>query len=162
MCLKPPRLHSRTKTISQPSTVAFMLELLAVKKGDNVLDIGSGSGYTTALLAYLVGKKGSVLGMERVAKLVAKGKENLAKFDFPWAQIQTASNSLGKEGESFDAILVSAAANKLPHSLLSQLNVHARLVIPIKESIFLFERIAEDEIKSQEFQGFRFVPLITE
>ena len=148
------------QTISQPSTVAFMLELLKVQLGDNVLDIGSGSGYTTALLASIVGEKGSVLGLERVPKLIMIGRKNLSYFHFPWAKIEAASETLGKEDETFDAILVSASAKALPQALLKQLRLHARLVIPIKESIFLFERVSQDEVTAQEFSGFRFVPLI--
>ena len=148
------------QTISQPSTVAFMLELLDVHRGDKVLDIGSGSGYTTALLASIVGEKGSVLGLERVPKLIMIGRKNLSLFHFPWAKIEAASDTLGREEETFDAILVSASAKSLPQALLEQLRLHARLVIPIKESIFLFERVSQDEVKAQEFSGFRFVPLI--
>ena len=72
----------RGQTISQPTTVAFMLELLSVQKGDKVLDIGSGSGWTTALLSELVGSTGEVFGVERVSELVEFGSKNLAKYDF--------------------------------------------------------------------------------
>lgn len=65
------------QTISQPRTVAMMLEKLSPKKGDKILDIGSGSGWTTALLAHIVGEEGSVIGVERVSKLVKFGGSNL-------------------------------------------------------------------------------------
>ena len=71
------------QTISQPSTVAFMLELLEPAEGQNILDIGCGSGWTTALLAHVAGGKGSVLGLERIPELVAFGGENLSKYGFP-------------------------------------------------------------------------------
>ncbi|HEC45807.1 MAG TPA: L-isoaspartyl protein carboxyl methyltransferase, partial [Epsilonproteobacteria bacterium] len=70
------------QTISQPSTVAFMLEKLEPGEGDKVLDIGSGSGWTTALLCHIVGEKGSVIGLERMDELVERGGENLAKLQF--------------------------------------------------------------------------------
>ena len=70
----------KNQTISQPSTVAFMLELLEVKEGDNVLDIGSGSGWSTSLLCDIVGENGSVIGLERFDELVAIGQKNLAQF----------------------------------------------------------------------------------
>ena len=68
------------QTISQPSTVAFMLELLGVLHGEKVLDIGSGSGWTTALLAQIVGERGEVTGLERVEELVEFGKNNITKY----------------------------------------------------------------------------------
>jgi protein-L-isoaspartate(D-aspartate) O-methyltransferase len=69
------------QTISQPRTVAMMMEMLEVKEGDKVLDIGSGSGWTTALLSFIVGDKGSVTGVERVSELVKFGNSNLAKYN---------------------------------------------------------------------------------
>ncbi len=80
------------QTISQPYTVAFMLELLEPKEGDTVLDIGSGSGWTTALLAYIVGNKGKVIGVERIKELVEFGKKNLAKYKFKNAHIELAKS----------------------------------------------------------------------
>jgi len=83
------------QTISQPSTVAFMLEKLDPKDGNRVLDIGSGSGWTTALLCYMVGDKGSVTGVERIESLVEQGKNNLSKFRFnSHCHIERAGESL--------------------------------------------------------------------
>ena len=76
------------QTISQPYTVAFMLELLKPQKGHSVLDIGSGSGWTTALLAHVVGNNGRVRGIERVPELVTLGQDNLAAFNFLHASIE--------------------------------------------------------------------------
>ncbi len=148
------------QTISQPWTVAFMLELLQPKRGDKILDIGSGSGWSSALLAYIVGESGSVLGLERKDELVDFGSQNLKKMGIKNAKIQKASDVLGVPGEKFDAILVSASADEIPKELFSQLKITARLVIPVKDSIYLFEKVSEDEVVHQEFQGFRFVPLI--
>ncbi len=152
----------KDQTISQPSTVAFMLELLNPNVGDKVLDIGSGSGWTTALLCQIVGDSGSVIGVERVDELVKKGSYNLSKFKFlKNCKIQKADQQLGITGETFDKILVSASADKVPNELFKQLKTGGTLVIPIKNSIFKFIKTTNDEIKVQEFPGFVFVPLIT-
>ncbi len=151
------------QTISQPSTVAFMLELLEPKKGDKILDIGSGSGWTTALLCFIVGEEGSVLGLERVDRLVEMGKKNLAKFGFKTnCKIEKAKPTLGIKGEKFDKILVSAAADEIPYELFDQLKENGILVIPIKDSIYRFTKDSKGEIKGEKYYGFRFVPLIYE
>ncbi len=147
------------QTISQPSTVAFMLELLGVKKGDHVLDIGSGSGWTTGLLGNLVGESGRVEGLERVERLVEIGKNNIAKLNMPHISIEKAGDKLGIPGKTFDAILVSASAEELPKELFDQLNIGASLVIPIRNSIFKFKKTPQG-IESKEYTGFAFVPLI--
>lgn len=149
------------QTISQPSTVAFMLERLDPKDGNSVLDIGSGSGWTTALLCYIVGDKGSVTGLERVDSLVEQGKHNLSKFRFnSRCHIEKAGVKLGLPGKQFDRILVSAAADETPKELFAQLKIGGILVIPIRESIFKFTKVSETEINEEEFYGFVFVPLI--
>ena len=148
------------QTISQPSTVAFMLEKLAPQKGDKVLDIGSGSGWTTALLCHIVGEKGSVTGVERVSALVEQGQENLSQFDFDHGCIKQAGEKLGLPSEQFDRILVSAAADEIPEELFSQLKIGGTLVIPVDNSIYKFTKISEEQIENEEFYGFIFVPLI--
>ena len=148
------------QTISQPSTVAFMLEKLAPQKGDNVLDIGSGSGWTTALLCHIVGEEGSVTGLERVSDLVEQGQENLSHFDFAHGCIKQAGEKLGMPDEQFDRILVSAAADNIPEELFPQLKVGGTLVIPVENSIYKFKKISETQIEQEAFYGFIFVPLI--
>ncbi len=149
------------QTISQPSTVAFMLEHLNVHDGDTVLDIGSGSGWTTALLCHLAGEEGSVTGLERVEALVEQGKTNLAKINtYNHCRIKRAREVLGEPGELFDKILVSASAEEIPEALFSQLKVGGTLVIPIGKSIFKFHKLSETHIEKEEFYGFVFVPLI--
>ncbi len=149
------------QTISQPSTVAFMLEHLSPQKGDKILDIGTGSGWTTALLCTLVGEEGSVTGFERVDSLVKMGQENLSKFyKNSHCSIQKATEVLGKPEEKFDKILVSAGAEELPETLISQLNIGGRVVIPIKSSIIVVSKHSDESIETKNFYGFRFVPLI--
>jgi len=150
-----------SQTISQPSTVAFMLEQLAPQEGDKVLDIGSGSGWTTALLCHIVGEKGNVMGLERVGALVELGWENLSKFHFgTHCHIERAGDKLGRPDEQFDRILVSASADAIPEELFLQLKIGGILVIPIRNSIFKFTKISETQMEEEEFYGFVFVPLI--
>ncbi len=149
------------QTISQPSTVAFMLEHLSPQAGEEILDIGSGSGWTTSLLSHIVGEKGAVIGIERVDELVEQGEKNLAQFCFTNScHIQKAGEELGLPNKQFDKILVSASAEEIPHKLFDQLKEGGTLVIPIQHSIFKFKKLLNNQIKSEEFKGFAFVPLI--
>jgi len=150
------------QTISQPSTVAFMLELLGAKKGDRVLDIGSGSGWTAALLGTIVGPEGEVTGLERQKALVERGRSNIAPFGFENVRIEAAGDTLGKPGETFDRILVSASAPEIPRQLFTQLKSGGVLVIPVQNSIYRFTKLSGSEIRQEEFPGFVFVPLIYE
>ena len=152
----------KNQTISQPSTVAFMLELLSPEEGDSVLDIGSGSGWTTSLLCSIVGEGGSVLGLERVDDLVEQGANNIEKFDFRQCRIRKADAKLGVPGETFDRILVSAGAEEIPEELFAQLKVGGVLVIPVRNSIYRFEKLSDSQVRTEEYHGFVFVPLIYE
>jgi len=149
------------QTISQPTTVAFMLELLQPEKGDKILDVGSGSGWTTALLAHIAGKKGKVFGLEKIPELVSLGKENLAKYDFSNARILKAKEELGlKEEAPFDKILVSAFARTVPEELVKQLKTGGVVVMPVDNDILRIEKVSSKENKIQKFEGFVFVPLV--
>ena len=150
-------------TNSQPWTVQFMLELLRVPEGGTVLDVGSGSGWTTALLARLVGPKGSVLGVEIVPELVAFGRANLAGFDFPWARVEQATRGeFGMPASApFDRILVSADAHELPDELEQQLAVGGRIVVPASGVMWIVDRDHEGWHR-EPVTGYRFafVPLV--
>ncbi len=148
------------QTISQPTTVAFMLEWLDAKEGDRVLDIGSGSGWTAALLSEIVGENGEVIGMDRVDELVEVGQKNLAQFGFKHSYIEKAGEKLGKPGKEFDGILVSASAPEIPSELLEQLKIGGTAVIPVQYSIFKFKKLSNTEVQKDEYPGFVFVPLI--
>lgn len=148
------------QTISQPTTVAMMLEMLSPHKGEKILDIGSGSGWTTALLSFIVGDTGSVTGLERVSSLVEFGSENLQKYNFKNSKIIQAGNALGIVGETFDRILVSAAADEFPKELTTQLKVGGKLVVPVRNSIFEVTKKESGELEAIEHYGFTFVPLI--
>ncbi len=148
------------QTISQPSTVAFMLELLQPEAGDRILDIGSGSGWTTALLGYLAGEKGSVEGLERQPALVETGRRNLAPLGLPNVRIDPAGAVLGRPGETYDKILVSASAPQLPVQLFDQLRPGGVLVIPVEHTIYRFEKQDDGTIRREAYPGFVFVPLV--
>ena len=148
------------QTISQPSTVVYMLENLHIHSGQHILDIGSGSGWTTALLAYLVGKSGTVMGLERQPDLITLGQLNIKKYGFKNACIQAAETNLGLPGRKFDRILVSAAAETLPEALLSQLTDTGTCVIPVQNKLVQIKK-EKTYIKTILPGSFRFVPLIS-
>jgi len=131
-----------------------------VQPGDRVLDVGSGSGWTTALLAHLSGPTGEVLGVELEPDLVAFGAGNLARTDQPWASITTAEPGvLGHpEHAPYDRILVSAMARELPGALVDQLATDGRLVIPVAGRMQLVRRTGES-IDVTSHGEYRFVPL---
>ena len=157
------------QTISQPLTVAFMLELLGPKAGDNILDVGSGSGWTPALLSHIVGQQGKVYAIEIVPELKKFGEENTAKYNFIKRGITKFFCVNGREGllefAPFDKILVSAASADIPAKLLEQLKVGGRLVIPIgrqyeSQDIAAIDKEGKDKFKEKKFPGFVFVPLV--
>jgi len=150
------------QTISQPYTVAFMFELLKSEKGDRILDVGSGSGWTTAMLAKLVGSSGKVIGVERIPELVEFGKNNLNKFFLANAEIvQAKQGGLGLPEESpFDKILVSASATEVPKELLEQIRPGGVMVLPVRDSILKITKTESNEILEEKYHGFAFVPLI--
>jgi protein-L-isoaspartate(D-aspartate) O-methyltransferase len=152
------------QTISQPKTVAFMLELLGPERGNKILDVGSGSGWTTALLSYIVGQKGKVIAIERIPELCGWGKENADKFGFVKnnvAEFICADGKIGaKDFAPYDRILVSASGFSIPEELKDQLKIGGKMVIPVKNSIIYLEKKGECEFEREEYPGFVFVPLV--
>ena len=149
------------QTISQPRTVAFMLELLDPQKGEKILDLGSGCGRTTALLAKVAGRKGEVYGVEIIPELVKFGQKNLAKYNLPQAQIVEAGKEYGLPAKApFDKILVSAASDEIPEGLIQQLTTGGKMVIPMQNRIVCLEKISDFEFQTKEFEGDFFVPLV--
>ena len=152
------------QTISQPLVVAFMLELLELKQGENILDVGSGSGWTTSLLAEIVGLQGKVTALEIKSELKEFGEKNIAQYNFIEKGIVECISADGykgyKKNSLYDKILVSAAATKVPDSLKNQLKIEGRMVIPINSSIWLLIKKTEKEFQKTEYPGFIFVPLI--
>jgi protein-L-isoaspartate(D-aspartate) O-methyltransferase len=149
------------QTNSQPLTVRAMLTLLDVRPGQRVLDVGSGSGWSTALLAHLVGPEGEVVGVEIVPDLVAIGRANLARFERPQARIEAAEPGvLGLPSLApFDRILVSAEATTMPTSLVDQLADGGRLVVPVAGVMHEVVRVGTST-RVVRHGRYAFVPLV--
>lgn len=123
-------------------------------------DIGSGSGWTTALLAHLVGSQGYVHAVEKVPELVQFGRENCQKAGIKNATFYQAGDELGLPDKApFDRILVSAAADKLPGRLLEQLAAPGRLVVPVQNDVYVVDKNASGRVSKTSHGGFAFVPL---
>ena len=148
------------QTNSQPRTVEAMLRLLDLAPGMRVLDVGAGSGWTTALLAHLVGPTGAVHGVELEPELLRLGRANLAATGQPWASIVLAQPGIYglPEQAPFDRILVSAEADALPPSLVDQLGAAALMVIPVA-GVMLRVRRRGTRIARSEHGFYAFVPL---
>ncbi len=145
-----------SQTISQPYTVAFMIELLQPQEDSEILDVGCGSCWTTAILASIA-RKGHIIGVEIIKELIDFCTKNLAKYNFSNVTILH-GNKLPDKHNGFDRILVSASANRVPEELITAMKDNARMVIPVQSSIMLVEK-KENQIITEEHYGFAFVPL---
>ncbi|NDV17649.1 protein-L-isoaspartate(D-aspartate) O-methyltransferase [Muricauda sp. TY007] len=149
------------QTISQPYTVAFQTELLEVKPNAKILEIGTGSGYQTAVLMHL---KAKVYTIERQLELFKTTRLFFNKMHYRPKKMIFGDGYKGLPEEApFDGIIVTAGAPEVPRALLSQLKVGGRLVIPVgtdEQIMTLFVRKSEKEFEKKEFGSFRFVPLL--
>lgn len=163
------------QTISQPSTVAFMLELLDPKPGQKILDIGTGSGYQAALLSWVVShdefnkelaknKQGKVFGLEFLPELAQMARKSLGHHGFikeGITEVHCLNATKGYEaGEPYDAIISAASGEFIPEAWKKQLKVGGRIVAPIDHSIILLIKKEENEFETFRFEGFSFVPFI--
>ncbi|HPD55331.1 MAG TPA: protein-L-isoaspartate O-methyltransferase [Candidatus Paceibacterota bacterium] len=152
------------QTISQPLTVAFMLEKLDVQPGHKVLDVGSGSGWTTALLAAIVGEKGKVYGIEIIPEIYEFGKANVMRYSFLNKGIveMYCGNGLEglKEAAPFDRIMCSAAVKEIPPAFKDQLKIGGKMIFPMNNSLWLMSKKNETDFDTEEYPGFIFVPAI--
>lgn len=148
------------QTNSQPRTVEAMLRLLDVHEGQRILDVGAGSGWTTALLAHLTGPRGRVLGVELEPELVDFGTRNLDALELPWAQIHEARpGTLGlPDAAPYHRILVSAEPRELPDELVDQLHSGGVMVIPVAGTMLRVARSMRG-VQVTRHGSYRFVPL---
>ena len=164
------------QTISQPYTVAFMIELLQPKSGDKIFEIGFGSGWQTAILAHIVSqesqisnlksqKLGKIFAVERIEKLFKFGTKNISTYSFIEKGIVKTilgDATMGlKKYAPFDKIIAAASAQEIPEEWLTELKIGGRLVMPIRNSIWLYIKKSPQEFDEQEFPGFVFVSLVT-
>lgn len=149
------------QTISQPYTVAFQTELLELQPGEKVLEIGTGSGYQTAVLIQM---RAIVYSIERQKQLYTKVKKFLPKVGFVPKKLIFGDGYAGlPEFAPFDKILVTAGAPFVPKPLLSQLKIGGKMVIPVGSGVqvmTVIERKGEKKFEKQEYGDFRFVPLL--
>ena len=149
------------QTISQPYTVAFQTELLQVKQGDKILEIGTGSGYQAAVLCELGAK---LYTIERQQELFKKTSKFLNKLGYNVKKLIFGDGYKGFPDEApFDSIIVTAGAPFIPKPLMSQLKIGGRLVIPVGDDIqvmTLIIRKDDKQFEKHEFGEFRFVPLL--
>jgi len=150
------------QTTSQPYMIAAMVQAAGIKPEDRVLEIGAGSGYQTAVLAELASQ---VFAVERYASLTEAARATLERLGYRNTKVVTGDGSLGlPEAAPFDAIIVSAAAPRIPQALVDQLAIDGRLVVPVGESdqqvVQLVQRNADGTNTVHTLEGCRFVPLI--
>jgi protein-L-isoaspartate(D-aspartate) O-methyltransferase len=156
-----PLFIGHGQTNSQPTTVRNMLALLDPRPGHRVLDVGSGSGWTTALLAKLVTPTGRVFGVELVPDLTEWGRANLSGYHVEWATIDQADpERLGlAQHAPYDRILVSAEARELPDSLVEQVAPGGRMVIPVAGRLSVVDRAQDGQVQVRRVGHYAFVPL---
>ena len=153
------------QTISQPETVVFMLELLKAQPGDTVLDVGSGSGWQSALLGHTVGEKGHVHGMEIVSELADMSKKAIESYGFLSDGRVTIHEKSAQEGLSEEApfqriIAAAELPEDIPASWVQQLAPGGNIVAPVKDKIVLLKKDENGEIERHEHPGYMFVPFV--
>ncbi len=148
------------QTISQPSTVAFMIEKLQPQKGQKILDIGAGSGWTSALLAEIVGPKGKIYGIEIVPEVFEFGKENINRTGYKNIEFLNTDASGGLSQKApFDRILGGASAPEIPEPLKRQLKITGRIVMPVQDAVVMLEKTGKNKFKKEIYPFFAFVPM---
>ncbi|MFA6407816.1 MAG: protein-L-isoaspartate O-methyltransferase [Candidatus Paceibacterota bacterium] len=172
-----PLLIGFGQTISQPLTVAFMLELLEPKVGEKILEVGAGSGWQAALLGFIAGgmaerneKEKSVVGkvvtMERIQELSDFAVTNIEKYHFVSNGIVRVIHGNGvqgfPEGAPFDKIIAAAATETIPVAWKEQVRIGGRIVAPVNESIIVLDKVGPNSFSKRQYFGFNFVPLVME
>lgn len=156
------------QTISAPSMIAIMLEVLDVKKGQKVLEIGTGSGYNAALLAEIVGENGEIHTIERLKTVGEVGRKNLEETGYDNVKVIIGDGTRGyKEKAPWNRILVTACAPDVPEPLIKQLEIGGKIAAPVGshymyQTLLVVEKIHEDETKTEKHGSCAFVPLVGE
>lgn len=156
------------QTISAPGMIAIMLEVLEAGNGDEVLEIGTGSGYNAALLAEIIGREGKLYTMERLEKIAEFGRKNLEKTGCDRVKVVVGDGTKGLEEEApWDRILVTACAPEVPGPLVEQLKVGGKLVAPVGKDnlaqvLTEVSKVEVGETTTEKHGPCSFVPLIGE
>ena len=151
------------QTISQPYVVAYMIQCLKIKKSDKILEIGTGTGYQTAIISHLCQK---IYTIEIFNKLFQQAKTNINKLKIKNVIYKLGNGVNGWEEKIlFDAIIVSAASKKIPPKLLNNLKIHGNLIIPKKyplenQKLILIKKTGKNSFDQKELFDVRFVPLL--
>lgn len=150
------------QTISQPYIVAFMTELLQIKKGDKILEVGTGSGYQASILAFLGAR---VFTIERQKELWDKANQILKELGYDRIITRHGDGTMGWASVGpFDGIIVTAAGPELPQPLIDQLNIGGRMVIPVGgrdvQKLIVVDKDINGKIAQKELSSVAFVPLI--
>jgi len=159
-----PLAIGQDQTISQPYIVALMTKSLEIQPGMSILEVGTGSGYQAAILAFL---KVKVYSIERIALLAEEARKVLDSLGYQSVKIKVGDGTLGwKEHAPYDRIIVTAASMQLPKALVEQVKVGGKIIIPLGErfhqDLTVINKINKNEIKKENICGCIFVPLIGE
>jgi len=152
-------------TVSQPSTVAAMLELIEPKEGDRFLEIGTGSGWNAALISYCVGRKGSVVTLEIDGNLCRLANENLERFGIDNVRVICTDGADGyADCSPYSKIIYTVATDRIPDSVIGQLEVKGLLVAPVGadfiQTMTLVKKLGKNRIESKSFGGYQFVHMM--
>jgi protein-L-isoaspartate(D-aspartate) O-methyltransferase len=153
------------QTISQPYIVALMTQMAEVEAGDKVLEVGTGSGYQAAVLAEVVDQ---VYSVEIIGALAERAEEELARLGYDNVTVRQADGYFGWPEEApFDAIVVTAAPDHVPQPLVEQLKIGGHMIIPVGpvggfQTLWRVTRVSEEEVRTEDLGGVRFVPLTRE
>lgn len=152
------------QTISQPSTVVVMTQLLGPKAGQKILEIGTGSGWQAALLSRLVGSRGRVFTVELIPELAQFARKNLAKLKIKNVKVIEGNGSIGLDEESpFDCIIITAATPAIPEVIKNQIKVGGRIVVPVgdryAQKMTVLKRTRKGFMQEELPSYFAFVPL---